>query len=289
MQDNFPRALARVLRYEGGKVNDPQDPGGKTNQGITQATYNAWLHRQGRASADVYNIAEADRDAIYKTQYWDIIKADELPTGLDLCVFDAAVNSGCGQAIKWLQAAMQPAYAGQVDGVAGTKTMDAVAGFSDPVDLIEDYCSRRLGTLQRLKTWARFGKGWHARIANVQKTALSWADSAPEPDAPDIAGAGGSAKGQVSDIKPPVVSQITAHVTTVATGAGTVASQTASQVQGVGDIFSWAKYVFGGLTLMGALAGMVAFFATKLNDAATTGTAKAVVDIEADTKLAGKS
>lgn len=288
MKENFSRALSRILAYEGGKVNDPQDPGGKTNQGITQATYNAWLHRHGRDSFDVFSLPVSDRDAIYKSQYWDMICADELPAGVDLVLFDAAVNSGCGQAVKWLQATMQPTYAGQLDGVMGTKTLDIVNQFSaqgGDVDLIEGVCSRRLAMLQRLKTWSRFGKGWHARIANVQKTALAWSETAPEPDVPDLSSVGGSAKAQVNDLKPPIVSQVTAHMTTVATGAGTVASQTASQVQGVEDIFGWAKYVFGGLTVLGAVAGMIAFISTKLNEAATSGTATAVVDLEADTQL----
>ena len=168
-----------------------------------------------------------------------------------LCVFDAAVNSGVGQAGVWLQNALGDHYVGTVDGVIGAKTMQAVADYGDPDSLIEAYCSHRLATLQHLKTWATFGAGWHARIANVQKTACAWNDSAPTPQA-TVTGLGGHQKATVGgNIRPPAVSQIAAHITTAATGAGTIASLTAQQITALQDTFSWLKSVFGGLTLMG--------------------------------------
>jgi lysozyme family protein len=287
MDTNFQRALARVLVYEGGKVNNPNDPGGKTNQGVTQRTYNAWLRAQGKMPLDVYNIPDVDRDTIYRTQYWDTIQGDKLPSGVDLAVFDAAVNSGPSQAVKWLQAALNDPGV-TADGVLGVKTMDVIAAVGTEHDLdtlIENICSHRLATLQRLSTWKYFGPGWHARVANVQKTALSWEDAAPVPMAPDLSGLNGSAKANVANIKPPVVSQIAAHMTTAATGAGTVASQAASQVQGLQDTFSWVKYVFGGLTLLGVAAGVIAMVATKAQAAALAGTSTATVDLQADAAL----
>lgn len=285
MQDNFQRALARVLVYEGGRANNPADPGGKTNQGITQRTYNAWLRNQNKLPLDVYNIPDAARDAIYKTEYWDQVRGDDLPMGLDLVVFDAAVNSGPGQAIKWLQACL---IGVDVDGTLGTKTLDAIAackGDGAMDDLIQSYCAHRLATLQHLKTWPVFGVGWHARIANVMKTALAWLDQASEPAKPDLSAAGGASKANVTTIKPPVISQVTAHMSTAATGAGTIAAQAAQQIQPVADTFAWVKYVLGGLTLVGVAAGLVALFATKAHDAAAAGTATATVDLEADSKV----
>jgi lysozyme family protein len=282
MQENFAKALARILVYEGGKVNDPHDPGGKTNQGITARTYNAWLRSQGKTPMDVYNIPDASRDAIYKSEYWDRISGDELPTGLDLVVFDAAVNSGPAQATKWLQACL---YGIQVDGVLGAKTLDAIAGCKGDGaidDLIASVCSHRLATLQRLSTWPRYGVGWHARIANVQKTAEAWVDSAPEPFTPDLSTFGGQAKANVGGVKPPMISQITAHMTTGAAATATIATQTATQVQVVGDTFGWIKYAFGGLTLLSVVAGLVAMFSSKAHDAAVAGTATAVVNLDAD-------
>lgn len=283
MQTDFQKALARVLVYEGGKVNAPHDPGGKTNQGITQSTYSSWLRAQSKPSLDVFSMPDSDRDAIYKSEYWDMICGDDLPVGLDFAVFDAAVNSGCGQAAKWLQATLNVT----ADGVIGAKTLDAVKAASGENNdgLIEGVCSRRLAMLQRLSTWQYFGKGWSARIANVQKTALSWADQGPEPAAPNLSSVNGHAKAPVTDLKPPAISQITAHMSTVATGAGTAASQAATQVQGLQDTFAWVKYIFAGLTLLSVGAGILALFASKLHDAAEDGTATAVVDLEADTKV----
>lgn len=286
MQANYVGALTRILAYEGGKVNDPRDPGGKTNQGITQVTYSAWLQSQKRPIADVYNISSADVDAIYKGEYWDRVRGDDLPSGLDLCVFDAAVNSGVGQATKWLEQALGSLYTGQIDGAIGSKVMAALSAVDDVEELIGEYCSRRLATLQQLKTWSVFGKGWSARIANVQKTAVSWVAQAPIPPAPDLSGVRGSAKAPVpGNIKPPIVSQVTAHMTTAATGAATVASQAATQVQAISDTFSWVKYVFGGLTLVAIVGGIVAKFSADAKVAAEAGTAKATVDLDADTSL----
>ena len=281
MEADFSTSMPRILVYEGGKVNDPYDPGGKTNQGITQSTFSSWLRQNGQPVRDVYMITPGERDTIYKNEYWDRVQGDKLQTGLDFVVFDAAVNSGPSQAIKWLQACLPNVG---VDGVLGAKTLDVLATYADAdmvVSLVEDYCSHRLATLQRLKTWPRYGKGWNARIANGQKTAISWIDTAPEPQLVDLGGIG-SAKGNVNGIKPPMISQVTTHLATGATATATAASSAATQVQAISSTWTWVPYLFGALTLLGILAGLVATFAQKAADAALAGTAKAVVDLEAD-------
>ena len=106
MQANFPKALPRILVYEGGKVDDPRDPGGRTNKGITQTTFNAWCREQGLPQVDVYTITNDEVASIYKYKFWDVVRGDDLPCGLDLVVFDGAVNSGPGQSGKWLQRAL---------------------------------------------------------------------------------------------------------------------------------------------------------------------------------------
>ena len=103
---------------------------------------------------------------MYKVKYWDKIKGDELPTGVDYCVFDAAVNSGPGRAAKWLQGCVGV----EQDGGIGPKTLAAVAAF-DPKELVEDYAKRRLSFLMDLETWDTFGKGWGRRVAEVQTSA----------------------------------------------------------------------------------------------------------------------
>ena len=283
MKDDFTKALARELVYEGGKVDNPKDPGGRTNQGVTNSTYNAWRRSQGLPIRDVYLMADAERDSIYDSEYWVVIRGDDLPVGVDLCVFDASVNSGVGQAARWLQAALGDHYAGTADGVIGTKTMQAVLDFGDADSLIEAYCSRRLATLQRLNTWPEFGKGWHARIANVQKASCAWSDAAPEPHAVDVTSAGGHQKAHVSgNLKTPPMTQITAHVTSVATGAGAIVSQTAQQITPLQDTFAWLKWVFGGLTLGAVVLGIIAKISADAKEAAEKGTATATVDLEAE-------
>jgi lysozyme family protein len=286
MQKDFLNCLSRVLVYEGGKVDDPRDPGGRTNQGVTQSTYTAWRRTQGLTPQDVYLMSDTERDTIYEKEFWDQINGGLLPVGLDLVVFDGAVNSGPAQSIKWVQAALSGVT---VDGVLGSKTMmaiNAIRGANSVDELIQEVCARRLAFDQGLSTWATYGRGWSARIANVQKTAIAWEGSAVTiPAAPDLSGLGGQAKAKAVDIKPPAVSQITANVATAAASAATIASQAAQQVQGFQDTFAWVKYVFGGLTLVGVVAGVVALLASKAHDAVVAGTAKATVDLEADRQL----
>jgi len=281
MKDDFAKALPRILVYEGGKVDDPQDPGGRTNKGITQATFNAFLRAHDAATRDVYGITDAEVATIYKGEYWDRVRGDELPVGVDLCVFDAAVNSGVGRAIKWLQQSLGDHYSGQIDGVLGNKTVQAVEDFGDSDALIEEFCARRLGTLKRLSTFKRFGKGWSGRIANVQKTACAWNDQAPSLPRRRHALWRPPQGGHRRQPQGPPVSAIATHVTTAASSVGAVAAQ-ATTARGVGDTFAWVKYALGGLAVVSVGAGILVKIATDAKDAAEKGTARATVDIDAD-------
>lgn len=140
---NYPACMKAVLRYEGGKVDDPRDPGGRTNAGVTQRTYNAYRKSRALFPQDVYKMSDAERDAIYRKQYWDVIGGDTLPAGMDLVVFDAAVNSGPARAKEWLLKA---------------KTIDG-------------YCAIRLSFLKHLTTWRVYGRGWSNRVADVRSRA----------------------------------------------------------------------------------------------------------------------
>ena len=102
MTDKFKEALARVLVHEGGEVHNPKDPGGRTNKGITQRVYNAWRTRSHLPIRDVYLISDTEVESIYRSQYWDVIKGDQLPPGVDYAVFDGAMNSGPKQSVKCL-------------------------------------------------------------------------------------------------------------------------------------------------------------------------------------------
>lgn len=151
--ENFDRALARVLVYEGGKVDDKRDPGGRTAYGVTQSTFNTYLVSIGQRARDVFTITKAEIRAIYKRLYWDRVHGDKLPIGLDLCVFDAAVNSGVGQAAKWLQRALGADYQGRIDGDFGAKTLLAATNAKDNDALIIGCNARRMATLKTLRHW----------------------------------------------------------------------------------------------------------------------------------------
>jgi lysozyme family protein len=167
MKDNFDSALEAVLHHEGGFVNHPADPGGMTNLGVTKKVWEEWVGHDVDESA-MRALTPEIVGPMYKAKYWDKIKGDDLPSGVDYAVFDAAVNSGPGRAAKWLQSCVGV----EPDGGIGPKTLAAVLSF-DPADLVEDYAKRRLSFLMDLPHWDTFGKGWGRRVAAVQTVAAT--------------------------------------------------------------------------------------------------------------------
>lgn len=162
MKSNFDNALRLLLRHEGGFVNHPKDPGGMTNLGVTKAVWEAHTGKPA-TEADMRALTPQAVQPVYKARYWDAVRGDELPGGLDYCLFDCAVNSGPGRAIKLLQQVMRL----KVDGILGKNTLAAI-GDAEPIELIEDYSQRRLEFLRSLPTWETFGKGWGKRISEVE-------------------------------------------------------------------------------------------------------------------------
>ncbi len=166
MKQNFPLSLAAVLIHEGGYVDDPQDPGGATNKGVTQAVYDDWRVGEGLARRSVRFINDYEVGAIYRRRYWGAVRGDDLPPGVDYCVFDFAVNSGVNRASRYLQRA-----AGVVDdGRIGPATLAAVKA-KPAAALIAAVCDARQAFLEQLPTFARFGRGWTARVAEVRAKA----------------------------------------------------------------------------------------------------------------------
>jgi lysozyme family protein len=163
----FARCVAEVLNHEGGFVNHPKDPGGATNRGITHITLADW--RGGPVTAeDVRTMSEAEAREIYRARYWNAIQGDNLPAGVDLAVFDLAVNSGVGRAARMLQQQLGVT----VDGAIGPKTLAAVRRVN-AARLAGDLCRARLAWLRGLNTWPVFGKGWEARVVAVERAALA--------------------------------------------------------------------------------------------------------------------
>ena len=166
MNQNFDKSLAAVLVHEGGYVFNPKDPGGETNLGCTKAV---WEEHCGHPvdTKTMKALTPADVGPLYKNKYWDKVKGDDLPSGVDYVVFDAAINSGAGRATKWLQACVGV----EPDGGIGPKTLAAVQAFN-PEQLIKDYSKRRLSFLSDLSTWETFGRGWAKRVAEVEDVGL---------------------------------------------------------------------------------------------------------------------
>lgn len=200
MSERFADALKVILVYEGGKVDDPRDPGGRTNQGITQRVFNTYLVHKGKPKRDVYTLTDAERDDIYRQQYASRIHFDELPEGVDLVVFDGAVNSGVAQSLKWLQRALGCA----ADGVWGLSTKTAVENFGDYDLLVARILAAREKFLRALKTFRTFGKGWMRRLDNLKRIGQSWASGSGDVPAPvSLTEEGGHKKASLADAKAP--------------------------------------------------------------------------------------
>jgi lysozyme family protein len=180
MKDNFDKSLRLVLKHEGGYVNHPSDPGGATNKGVTIATFRRMIDKNATV-ADLKNITDAQLSSIYRKGYWDKVKADQLPSGLDYAVFDFGVNSGPGTAVKYLQRALGV----KVDAVIGPRTI-AAANAVGATETIRKLCAERLAYLQGLKTWTTFGKGWSSRVKGVVKEAMEMAQATKLPPAGPI-------------------------------------------------------------------------------------------------------
>lgn len=159
----FEMLLPCLLIHEGGYVNHPRDPGGATNKGVTQRVYDGYRARMGLPQQSVRDITDSEVSDIYRAQYWDAVRADDLPNGLAYAVFDYAVNSGPARAARELQRALGVG----VDGVIGQVTISAAIAANEP-DLIRRYCMARLEWMQTLRTWKDFGKGWTRRIMGDQ-------------------------------------------------------------------------------------------------------------------------
>lgn len=157
--DHFPRAVAIILRHEGGHVLDPADPGGETKYGISQRAY---------PDIKIATLTEDVAKGIYKRDYWTPLRCGEMPWPVAICVFDAGVNQGVGRAARFLQEAVRvPA-----DGRIGPVTLAAVQR-RDPIPLAQEIQAARILHYASLPGWGRFGRGWARRAMDVMVQAAS--------------------------------------------------------------------------------------------------------------------
>ncbi len=148
---SFEQAVAMVLKHEGGYSNDSRDPGGETRFGISKRAY---------PDVDILRLTEDEAKAIYKRDYWDTLRPDELPHELAICLFDCAVNMGRDKAIRLLQRACGVAQ----DGVMGGNTIAAANRLVDPV---VRFSAERVIAYTGIRGFDTFGKGWLRRTVAV--------------------------------------------------------------------------------------------------------------------------
>lgn len=170
MNINFTPSMAHVLASEGGFVDNPHDPGGATDEGVTQHQYDLWRTAKGLGTRSVRFIDPNEVEEIYRGSYWNAVHGDELPSGVDYCVFDWSVLAGPHRAIQHLQ---QAVGAGD-DGSLGPLTLAAVKS-ADPRRVIDAVCAERLAYLKTRPGWPYFRDGWSNRVASVEITARGMA------------------------------------------------------------------------------------------------------------------
>ena len=171
MKDNFSSSLDLLLKHEGGYVNHPDDPGGRTNYGVTQRVYEDFLGREV-TEKEMKEMPLEDVRAIYKENYWDRIRGDDLPSGIDFCVFDWAVNAGISRASKALQQAVNV----DDDGIIGSQTVAMVCVQANHTNVVNTIAVKRENFYRDLKTFDTFGRGWLRRNDETRQSALKMAE-----------------------------------------------------------------------------------------------------------------
>lgn len=183
--ERFVRCHTMVARWEGGYVNHPKDRGGPTNFGVIQRVYDAYRKSKKLSRQSVKHIDKSEVLEIYKTRYWLQIRGNDLPPGVDMAVYDFAVNSGTTRAAKFLQRIV----GAKQDGVIGDATIAAVRKY-DPAKIVNQLCDDRMAFLRGLGTWPTFGRGWQRRVVDVRQMAVKWAAEAETLPSPAPVGVG---------------------------------------------------------------------------------------------------
>lgn len=154
----FDQAFEVLMKHEGGYVNDPRDPGGETKYGISKRAY---------PDIDVANLTVDQARDIYRRDYWDACKCDELPIRARLLVFDSAVNQGVGTAIRLYQEALGV----KADGVIGPKTIEASYKNNND-ETYAEFMALRSARYQKHPKFDVFGKGWTKRMFDVMARSM---------------------------------------------------------------------------------------------------------------------
>ncbi|MCF8405748.1 MAG: peptidoglycan-binding protein [Bacteroidales bacterium] len=149
-------------------------------KGVTLLVYRNHFG-SNKTKEDLRNISDSELEQIYRAGYWDKCKCDDLPSGVDYAVFDAAVNSGPGRGAKWLQTAI----GANPDGGIGPNTLAKVKEHQ-PAKIVNGICDNRLSFLRNLQNWQTFGRGWQKRVEDLRRTAVEMAGGGVPVSAPSI-------------------------------------------------------------------------------------------------------
>ena len=165
MKSNWESCIKKILHHEGGYVNHPSDPGGETNLGVTKRVY-----EEHGGTKNMRDLTVEDVSPIYKKSYWDKTKCDEISGGLDLCVFDFAVNAGPGRSAKFLQKIIGTT----VDGGIGPNTLKCLNDYVDKNSVefvVKEFQTARQSYYESLSTFGTFGRGWTRRVQETTSAA----------------------------------------------------------------------------------------------------------------------
>jgi len=251
--EKFRACLAETLKWEGGWSNHPADPGGPTMKGVIQRVYDAWREKNGKPRRSVRYIDDDEVEAIYRENYWSIVRGDELPPGLDLAVFDFAVNSGPARAARYLQKVLKV----KIDGVIGPVTLKA-ANDADPLETVRALMAERRKFLNQIPYRQYFIKGWMRRCDGIEQACIAMC-GLPVKEAPvaPIADADAQSETQAKADHEPKEGPSTATVAAggAAAGAGgamVIPSPPEPVVQTIDALSSWQ-------TIIGTGSEIVAF------------------------------
>ena len=170
MKNNFDKCLHMLLEHEGGYVNNVHDKGGMTNLGVTKRVYDKWIGRES-TEQEMRDLTPDDVAPIYKKNYWNRVKGDSLPSGLDWACFDWAVNSGSGRPAK----AVQRAVGATQDGAIGNQTLGLIAE-KEPKFIIDYVYTVRQAFYESLDDYKHFGRGWSRRNTETLHQAMKMAE-----------------------------------------------------------------------------------------------------------------
>jgi len=173
MIENWSKSFDMVIAHEGGFTNDERDPGnklpdgrkGSTMLGCTQANWEKYIGHEVTQD-DMKLLKKEDVKPLYKRDYWDAVKGDDLPVGVDYAVFDFAINAGPLAARKMIQKALGVT----ADGAIGPATMKAIQE-ADGKDLLNKFSHSKEAFYKSLPTFQTYGKGWLKRVTDVQTSA----------------------------------------------------------------------------------------------------------------------